>query len=213
MKKTTIVIVDDHKLIRELWATLFAGNAEFEIAGESGKLDEAIEMIKIKRPDIVLLDISMGSESGMDAVPLILNFSPDTRIIIISMHNQPAYAKKMLQSGVKAYVTKNSTRDEIIKAVEEVMKGNRYVCAEIKDALSAQITNNKFAEPDIKNLSLREIGIIKLIKEGLSSKEIALQLDISVYTVEVHRRHILQKLKLKNTASLVSFINKTDLTF
>ena len=170
-------------------------------------------MIKEKRPDIVLLDINLGKESGMDAVPLIRKFSPGTRIIGASMHNQPAYTKKMLQLGARGYVTKNSPYQEIVTAMEEVMKGNIYVCEEMRIILAEQQINPDTYEPHIKDLSLREIEIIKLIKSGLASKEIAEQLKIALRTVEVHRHNILKKLKLKNTASLINFINNSELTF
>jgi len=213
MKKITIAVVDDHKLIRQMWTKMFAHNSEIEITGESGILDEAIEMIKIKRPDIVLLDINLAQGSGLDAVPLIRKFSPGTRIIAVSMHNQPAYAKKMLQLGAKGYVTKNSSHEEIFKAVEEVMKGRTYICAEIKNVLSEQMLSDEPMGLGVKDLSLREIEIVKLIKEGNSSKEISSLLNIATRTVEVHRHNVLKKLKLKNTASLINYINTTDLSF
>lgn len=213
MKKITVAIIDDHRLIREMWSKIFAGLTAFEITGESGTFDDAIEMIKLKRPDIVLLDINLEKSSGLDAVPLIRKFSPGTRIIAVSMHNQPAFAKRMLQLGAKGYVTKNSSHEEILKAVEEVMKGNIYVCTEIKNFLSEQMFSNEPAETSVKDLSYREIEIVRLIKDGLSSKEISSRLHIATRTVEVHRHNILKKLKLKNTASLINFINNTDLSF
>lgn len=213
MKKITIAVIDDHKLIRQMWVKTFADNDEIEITGESGTLQEAIEMIKIKRPDIVLLDINLPDASGLDAVPLIRKFSPGTRIIAVSMHNQPSYAKKMLRLGAKGYVTKNSSGDEIFKAIEEVMNGRVFVCAEIRNILSDQALMSEIDEPTVNDLSLREIEIIKLIKNGLSSKEISANLNISVRTVEVHRHNILRKLKLKNAPSLINFINNTDLNF
>jgi DNA-binding NarL/FixJ family response regulator len=211
MKKTTVVVVDDHKLVREMWRELFARNTDIEVVGESGEFDEAIEMVKTKRPDIVLLDINLSQATGFDAVPLIRKFAPGTRVIAVSMHSQPAYAKKMLQLGAKGYVTKNSSRDEILTAVSEVMQDRKYVCNEIRNIISEQMLNNQAAGPDVKDLSLREIEVIKLIKEGLSSKEIADQLNISVRTAEVHRHNILKKLQLKNTAALINYINTTDL--
>ena len=213
MKKITIAVVDDHKLVREMWRELFASNVEIEITGESGEFNDAIEMIKNKRPDIVLLDINLSQSSGFDAVPLIRKFSPGTKVIAVSMHSQPAYAKKMLNLGAKGYVTKNSSRLEMLKAVEEVIQGKLYVCTEIKDILSEKLFSNNAESFDINDLSLREIGIIKLIREGLASKEIADRLNISVRTVEVHRHNILKKLQLKNTAALITFIHNTDLNF
>ncbi len=213
MKKISIAIVDDHKLIREMWTKLFSERNDIEVTGESGSLDEAVEMIRIKRPDIVLLDINLPGGSGIDAVPLIRKFSPGTKIIAVSMHNKPVYAKKMMQVGAKGYVTKNSSKEEMFKAIEAVMNGEKYVCSEIKDILSGQIMGAEDDQPNINGLSLREIEIIKLIKNGFSSKEIAAQLNISVRTIEVHRHNILKKLKLKNAASLINYINTTDLSF
>lgn len=213
MKKNSLVIVDDHRLIRQMWAAMFADIADIEVTGEAGSLDGAVEMIKDKKPDIVLLDINLGKESGMDAVPLIRKFSPGTRIIAASMHNQPAYVKKMLQLGAKGYITKNSPFQEMLTAIEEVMKGNVYVCEEIKNISAEELINLDTAETDIKDLSFREIEVIRLMKDGLASKAIALQLNIAIRTVEVHRHNILKKLQLKNTASLINFINSSDLTF
>jgi two-component system, NarL family, invasion response regulator UvrY len=213
MKKISVAIVDDHKLIRQMWATMLASNYEIEITGESGILEEAVEMVKDKRPDIVLLDINLVHGSGLDAVPLIRKFSPGTRIIAVSMHNEPAYVKKMMKLGAKAYVTKNSSHEEMFKAIDEVMAGRIYLCAEIKDILADKALQSEIHEPTVKDLSMREIEIIKLIKEGLSSKEISSGLEIATRTVEVHRHNILKKLKLKNTASLINFINTTDLCF
>lgn len=213
MKKITVAIIDDHLLIREMCSNIFAGHNQFEITGESGALDEAIEMIKIKRPDIVLLDINLEKSSGLDAMPLIRKFSPGSRIIVVSMHNQPAYVKKMLQLGAKGYVTKNSSHEEILKAAKEVMKGNIYVCTEIKNILSDQMLSDEPAETSVRDLTFREIEIVRFIKEGFSSKEISSKLHIATRTVEVHRHNILKKLMLKNTASLINFINNTDLSF
>ena len=125
------------------------------------------------------------------------------------MHSQPAYAKKMLQIGAKGYVTKNSSKEEMIKAILEVNNGNKYICDEIKNNISELVLEENKDTPNVNALTEREIQIINLIKEGFSSKEIANQLNISLKTVEVHRHNILKKLKLKNSASLVNFINNT----
>ena len=125
------------------------------------------------------------------------------------MHSQPAYAKKMLQVGAKGYVTKNSSKEEMFNAITEVYNGNKYVCDEIKTIISDQLLDDNNDAPSINSLTEREMQIIHHIREGHSSKEIATQLDISLKTVEVHRHNILKKLKLKNSASLVNFINSS----
>jgi len=213
MNKVTVAIVDDHRLIREMWATMLTSNNKYEITGESAGMDEAIEMIKIKKPDIVLMDINLSQGSGLDAVPLIRKFSPGTKIVAVSMHHQPAYVKKMLQMGARAYVTKNSSHEEMFKALEIVMQGGIFVCSEIKNILSDQAMGIETGSPDVNDLSWREIEIVRLLRNGLSSKEIATQLKIKVRTAEVHRHNILKKLKLKNTAALINYINTTDLPF
>ncbi|MBK5271799.1 MAG: response regulator transcription factor, partial [Bacteroidia bacterium] len=135
-------------------------------------------------------------------------FSPGSKVIGVSMHSMPAYAKRMLQMGAMGYVTKNSSKDEMIAAIIEVNSGKKYICEEVKNILAQQELEQEGDIPDMNVLSRREIEIVQLIREGLSSKEVALRLDISLKTVEVHRYNILKKLNLKNTASLVNFINE-----
>lgn len=212
-KKTSIVIIDDHLLIRQLWSMLFSGNPKIELVGESGTLEGAVELIKTQKPDIVFLDLNLGHDSGMDAIPAIRKFSPGTKIIVVSMHTQFAYAKKTFQLGASGYVTKSSGQEEMIKAMEVVMEGKIYLCEEIKGILSDKSGISNTDKPDIKKLSLREIEIIKLIKKGMSSKDISSFLCIGLRTVEVHRYNMLKKLKMNNTASLINFINNTDLNF
>lgn len=213
MNKITLFVVDDHKLIRQMWSRLFSTVPQVEIIGESGEFDEAIEMIKTKRPNIVFLDINLMDASGLDAVPLIRKHSPATKIIAVSMYNQPVYAKKMLRLGAKGYVTKNSSQEEILQALEDVINNKIYVCNEIKDIITQQSLTDESDKPSINDLSMREIEIVKLIKEGLSSKEIGVKLGITVRTAEVHRHNILKKLKFKNTASLITYLNKADIPF
>lgn len=211
MEKITILLVDDHKLIRDSWSFILNSDPRFQVIGETSNGDEAIEIAKNKKPQIVLMDINMTPVNGFDATRLIRKFSPGSKVIGISMHSMPAYAKKMLQLGAMGYVTKNSSKDEMIAAIMEVNSGKKYVCDEVKNILAQQELEDQSGNPNINVLSRREIEVVKLIKEGQSSKEIALQLDISLKTVEVHRYNILKKLNLKNTASLVNFINEQGL--
>ena len=207
MKKVSIMIVDDHTLIRETWSFLLGKNENFDVVAECGDGERAIELARDKRPDVVLLDINMAPMSGFDVLKMIRKYSPSSKIIGVSMHSQPAYAKKMLRLGAKGYVTKNSPRQEMLEAIAEVSKNQIYICQEVKNILSDQMLNGDQVNPDINNLSDREMQIVRALKEGLSSKEIASELSISLKTVEVHRHNILKKLKLKNTVSLINFIN------
>jgi len=209
MEKINVLIADDHKLIRETWSYILSSDERFQVIAECGDSEQAVEMARQKRPHIVLMDINMTPISGFDATERIRKVSPASKIIGVSMHSQPAYAKKMLQIGAKGYVTKNSSKEEMIKAIIEVNNGNKYICEEIKNNISEMILEENKDVPSVNSLTEREIQIINLIKEGLSSKEIASNLNISLKTVEVHRHNVLKKLKLKNSASLVNFINNT----
>ncbi|MGB8190691.1 MAG: response regulator transcription factor [Chitinophagaceae bacterium] len=206
MEAISILIADDHKLIRDTWSFILNTDERFKVVAECSNGEEAIEQAKNKRPQIVLMDINMTPVSGLEATKQIRKVSPGSRIIGVSMHSQPAYAKKMLQIGAKGYVTKNSSREEMFKAIMEVHRGNRYICDEVKNIISEQIMDDGPSQ-GINALSERELQIVKLIKEGFSSKEISAQLNISLKTVEVHRHNILKKLNLKNSAALVNYIN------
>lgn len=209
MGKITILIADDHKLIRETWTYILNSDIRFEVVAECGDAEQAVELAKELSPNIILMDINMPPFNGFEATEQIRKVSPDSKIIGVSMHSQPAYAKKMLQVGAKGYVTKNSSKEEMFNAITEVYNGNKYVCDEIKTIISDQLLDDNNDAPSVNSLTEREMQIIHHIREGHSSKEIASQLDISLKTVEVHRHNILKKLKLKNSASLVNFINSS----
>ena len=211
MSKISILLVDDHKLIRDSWSFILNSDARFNVVGETSNAADAVEIAREKKPAIVLMDINMSPVNGFEGTKLIRKYSPGSKIIGISMHSMPAYARRMLQMGAMGYVTKNSSKDELLMAIVEVNNGKKYICDEVKTILAQQELEEEGGQPDMNVLSRREIDIVKLIKEGLSSKEIALQLDISLKTVEVHRYNILKKLNLKNTAALVNFINTQGL--
>jgi len=209
MGKITILIADDHKLIRETWTYILNSDDRFEVVAECGDAEQAVELAKELAPNIVLMDINMPPFNGFEATEQIRKVSPESKVIGVSMHSQPAYAKKMLQVGARGYVTKNSSKEEMFNAITEVYNGNKYVCDEIKTIISDQLLDDNHDVPSVNSLTEREMQIIHHIREGHSSKEIATHLDISLKTVEVHRHNILKKLKLKNSASLVNFINSS----
>lgn len=210
MKKIRILIADDHKLVREFWAAYLNTDPRFEVVASCGDAEEAVESAKQFQPDIVLIDINMTPFSGLEATQKIREISPSSRIIGVSMYTQPAYTKKILQMGAKGYLTKNSSKEEMIEAIIEVNKGNKYICREIIDIISEGMFADKEELPDINSLTEREIDVVNLVKIGASSKEISQTLNIALKTVEVHRHNILKKLKLKNSASLVNFINTSS---
>ncbi|WP_407524678.1 response regulator transcription factor [Lacibacter sp. MH-610] len=209
MEKITILIADDHKLIRETWSFILNSDPRFQVIAQCSNGEEAISLAQQMRPKVVLLDINMTPVSGIEATEQIRKYSPASKIIGVSMHSQPAYVKKLLKLGAHGYVTKNSPQQEMFEAIVEVSKGNRFICSEVKTILSEQAFEDEGSGANA--LSARELEIIKLIKNGLSSKEISTELNISLKTVEVHRHNILKKLNLKNSAALVNYINESGL--
>ncbi len=207
MKKITILLVDDQKLIRDSWSFILNSDPRFSVIGETGDGSEAVQIAKQKKPMVILLDVNMAPLSGFEVTKLIKDIAPDSKVIGLSIHNMPAYAKKMIHLGAMGYVTKNSSKEELIKAILEVNAGHKYICDEVKNILAQQELEDDGAANDLRALSHRELEVIKMIRDGHSSKEIALKLDISVKTVEVHRYNILKKLNLKSTVALMNFIN------
>jgi two-component system invasion response regulator UvrY len=213
MEKITILIADDHKLVRETWSFILNTDPRFNVIAESGSGEDAIEQSKKLKPNIVIMDINLPGMNGIEATQQIRKFSPGTKILGVSLHTQPTYARKMMQKGAMGYVTKNSSKEEMFKAITEIQSGKKYICEEIKNILSDQVLNSEDPQHGLNSLSQREIEIITFIKKGNSSKVIADVLNISVKTVEVHRYNILKKLNLKNAAALVNFINNSQLDF
>ncbi len=211
MEKITILVVDDHKLIRETWRYILDSDPRFTVIDECGDAEQSVEIAREKRPNIVLMDINIQPINGFEATEKIRKAAPLSKIIGVSMHTEPAYARKMLQIGARGYVSKNSSREEMCKAIIEVHNGNKYVCEEIKSIIADQMLDDAPQTPSINSLTDRELQIIDPIRKGLSSKEIAEKMNISLKTVEVHRHNILKKLKLKNSAALVNFMNNSPL--
>ena len=210
-KKISIMIFDDHNLVAEMWSELINSDERFSVIGICNDTsDAALEQVKNKRPDVVIMDINIQPISGIEATKLVKKLSPGSKVIGVSMHNQPSFAKRMLKNGALGYVTKSSNKNEMFEAITSVTANKVFICKEIQENLAKQVFEDDDT-PDISKLSEREIDVLKHIKEGLSSKEIAEKLFLSARTVEVHRSNILKKLNLKNTASLLKFIHNSPL--
>jgi DNA-binding NarL/FixJ family response regulator len=209
-KKVRIIIADDHLLIAETWATLINLDPEFEVIKVYDNTKTMIDEITEIRPDVAILDININPFSGIEATTMIKKLAPGTKIIGVSMHNQPSFAKKMIRNGAMGYVTKNSSKLEMYDAIRSVMKGEKFICAEIQRNITSQLLVEE-EDNKLSKLTEREIEIIKLIKNGSTNKEIAETLFLSPRTVETHRARILKKLGLKNSLSLVKYINESFL--
>jgi len=204
----SIVIADDHLLIAETWATLINLEPALHVLKVFSNTSQLLEEISTLQPDIVLLDINIPPISGLQALPFLKEKSPKTQVIGVSMHTQPTFAKRMIENGAKGYVTKNSGKDEMYHAIYEVMKGNTYICKEIRNNHTLEVLEGGDISAKLNELSARELGIIKLIKQGYTTEEISKQLFLSPKTIGSHRTKILKKLGLKNSLSLIRLINE-----
>jgi two-component system invasion response regulator UvrY len=211
MKKINILITDDHTLVRESWVLLLNADCRFNVIAQCGSGEEAVELARNLRPDIVIMDINLPGINGFEATTQIRKFSPGSKVLGVSLHTQPAYVRKMIRSGATGYVTKNSSQEEMFNAIVEIHNNRKYICKQIKNILSEQAMNPDDQPGGLHSLSKRELHIISYIKNGYSSREIADSINISVKTVEVHRYNILKKLDLPNVAALVNFINHNQL--
>jgi DNA-binding NarL/FixJ family response regulator len=206
----SILIADDHKLIRETWTYILNSDTRFKVIGTCSNSEDAVKMSKQKHPDVVLMDINMIPFSGIEATRQIREVSPKSYVIGVTMHSQPSYAKKMMQHGASGYVTKNSSREEMVNAILEVSKGNKFLCEEIKELIS-ESNQDPNALSAINSLTEREMDVVNMIVQGSQSKDISAKLNISIKTVEVHRHNIFKKLNLKNSVALIHFMNNSPL--
>ncbi|MES1223814.1 MAG: response regulator transcription factor [Bacteroidota bacterium] len=205
MKKISVMIVDDHTLLRQTWATLLNFYGPYEVIANTGDGHAAIEAATTFQPDLVLLDINMSPLNGFDVMDAIKKISPATKVIGVSMHSQPGYAKKMMRRGARGYVTKNSTTNELITAMEKVMKGETYVCTEVKNLLTEEVMGDS-AGAGISHLTEKELQIIDLMKLGFTTKAIAEQMKVATKTVETHKHNIYKKLNVKSSFALMNLV-------
>jgi len=209
------VIIEDHKLIAEAWKSMLELQAKFEVVGVFNNPLEGVDAIKTLRPNILLVDINMHPISGIDVTKLVKKFSPGTKVIAVSLLTQPAIVKKIIKAGATGYLTKSSDKSELYTAIDQVLSGHTYICDEVKNIFAElNLTDDNNEEKhDLNKLSDRELDIVRLLKKGNSSKEIASHLSLSVRTVDAHRYNILKKLNLKNAAALVNLINEDGMLF
>lgn len=200
-----VLIVDDHKLIAEAWSSLLEHVEGIKVIGTADNAQDAFDFCLEHKPEIVLMDINLkGGSNGLDATERIHNNLAKTRVIGLSLHDDISFVKKFLSIGAKGYLTKNTNKTELVEAIMKVHQGESYIAAEIKDRYFTSLLDINNTESK-KELTLKEIEIVKLITQGFTSKEIAEKIFVSPRTVETHRHNILKKLNIPNAAQLSSW--------
>jgi len=201
---TRVLIVDDHAVVRSGLRLLIDAEDDLETAGEAASAREAIFEARSLKPDVILLDVVMPEQSGLDAIPQLVHENPDAKVLVLSMQDEPRYVREAFETGASGYVLKEAADSEVVAAIREVAKGGRYVHPELGARLvAAETEERRRAEED--PLSEREREVLRLLALGHTNQEIAKQLFISVRTAETHRAHIMQKLRLTSRAELVRY--------
>jgi two-component system, NarL family, response regulator NreC len=199
-----VLIVDDHAVVRTGIRLLLEQEQDIEPVGEASSGREAIFEARTAKPDVILLDVVMAGGSGLEAIPTLLHERPETKILVLSMQDDPRYVREAFAAGATGYVLKEAADVEVVNAVREVARGGRYVHPELGARLiAAEAAEAQKAEED--PLSEREREVLRLLALGHTNQEIAKQLYISVRTAETHRAHIMQKLHLSSRAELVRY--------
>jgi two-component system response regulator NreC len=203
----SVLIVDDHTLVRDGIRAVLSGAADVSVVGEAADGHAAIQQARAVKPDVILLDIAMPGLGGLEAVPLLKREAPDARILILTQYEQPEYVRRFLNLGVSGYVLKKAAGSELVAAIRAVQRGGLVVDPAVaRDVLTESPTGEVTrADDPYESLTDRERQVLKLVAEGRSNKEVAATLDISVKTAMTHREHVMKKLGLHNRTELTRF--------
>ena len=198
------VVVDDHAVVRSGIKLLLDRERDIDVVGEAGSAKDAIFTVRALKPDVILLDVVMPGESGIEVLPKLLKESAETKVLVLSMQDDPSYVREAFAAGASGYVLKEAADEEVVAAVREIADGGRYVHPALGARMvTAEAEARAAAEAD--PLSEREREVLRLLALGHTNQEIAKMLYISVRTAETHRAHIMQKLRLATRAELVRY--------
>ncbi len=216
MSEIKIALVDDHQIVRDGIKSLLSGETGIKIIGEANSAYELFELLKTIVPDIVLLDISLPTMSGIEVSKVLSKDYPEIKILMLSMYTSEDFIFNALKSGIQGYLPKNTTRDELVVAIKEIYQGNEYFSKTIADIILKSYVHSarrgkKVSDDKIENLTNREREILHLIVEGLTNNELSEKLNISIRTVETHKTSIMRKLNLNSTVELVKFALKNKI--
>jgi two-component system response regulator NreC len=198
------VVVDDHAVVRSGLTLLLEREQDMEVVGEAGNARDAIFRTRALKPDVILLDVVMPGTSGIEVLPKLLEESPETKVLVLSMQDDPSYVREAFAAGAAGYVLKEAADEEVVAAVREIASGGSYVHPALGARMVAADAEAR-AAAEADPLSEREREVLRLLALGHTNQEIAKMLYISVRTAETHRAHIMQKLRLSTRAELVRY--------
>jgi DNA-binding NarL/FixJ family response regulator len=207
-----IMLVDDHTLVRAGLRSLLESFSDIEVVGEAGDGMEAVRALHEHHPHVVLMDVMMPGLNGLDCTARIARERPNTRIVILSMNSTEEYVLQAMRAGAAGYLLKNASADELELAVKAVARGETYLSSAVsKHVIEAYLQRVEGEGGPLERLSPRQREVLQLVAEGHSTKEIAIRLDLSTKTVEMHRTHLMNALGIHDIAGLVRFAIRTGL--
>jgi two-component system, NarL family, response regulator NreC len=204
--KTSIVICDDHTLFCEGIKAILREQTSLDIVGEARDGRQAVELVKELRPDVLLMDVSMPDMTGFDATRRIREFDQTIKVLILTMHEEEELVARCLEAGASGYIIKDAPASQLVYAIETVQKGERYLSPVVlKKVVAGYVKNSQRPKTSYDRLSTREREVLKLLAEGLSVKEIATRLNLSVKTVDVHKYNLMRKIDVHDRAELIKY--------
>ena len=208
--KARVMLVDDHAMFRHGMEMLINRETDMEVFAEASDSEEALSILKADhRPDIILMDVSLKTHSGLEVIKKVHNMIPAMPVLVVSMHDEAVYAERVLQAGAQGYVMKQEPGKVLVTAIREVLKGNLYLSNQMQARLLKRMSaGNLESKPSISNLTPAEFEVLHLIGAGHSSQQIAHLLNRSVKTIETHRYNIRIKLNLKDGAELIRYASQ-----
>ena len=208
MKKVTVLLVEDHTIVREGFRKLLEIEEDIEVVGEARDGRQGVLLVKKLRPNLVLMDIAMPQLNGLEALRQILKQVPTTKVLMLSAHSDDAYVKKAMEAGAAGFLLKQTSIHDVYRAIREVQKGNTFFNSSISkrlDHLNSMETKGARNSKARELLTSREMEVLQLVAEGKANKEMAVELHIGVKTVEKHREHLMKKLDIHDTAGLTRY--------
>jgi len=205
MKSTRVLVVDDHAVVRRGVRALLAESRLWKICGEAADGDEAIEKANQLRPDIVIMDISMKSMSGLEATRQILRSLPETRVLILTMHESEQVVAEVLKAGAHGYVMKSDAGRDLLAGIEALAQGGTFFTSKVARIVLNGYLQSHSRKPRAQTLTARQRQVLRLLASGKANKQVAADLGISPKTIEVHRRDIMKKLEFASFSDLVRY--------
>jgi len=206
-----VLLADDHSIVRAGLRRIVEESGDMQVIAEAADGREALRQVKKKKPDVVVVDISMPGLDGLEVISQLNATQPDLPVLVLTMHEEGQYVVRAIEEGAMGYITKQSAPEQLVIAIRKVLEGNRYLTDEATEALALRVAKGEKGQTPLDSLSMRELQVLRRLALGKTNREIAKSYSISIKTVDTYRLRLLKKLKLRNNAELSRFAIQNNL--